>query len=957
MKIYYESFLDDINYESIDQSWRIDNIVDFSNEIKELFPYQVNALKNVLKLLNLYYSNKESKELLMDKCIALGLDRNNYNINEFERKKKNELFEILSQYYDVKTKEDKKFIDAYNLFNRACFWMATASGKTIVLIKLIDILDTLKRAKLIPNNEFMVLFPDASIESQFKNAVRKYNNGKNRQIRIHSLKDFDEVKNAFTLLDEINVFSYRSDLLSDEEKAKKININAYDNYGKWFVFLDEAHKGDKSGDSKRQNYITQWTRNGFLFNFSATFTDSIDYVTTVYNYNLEKFIDDGYGKNIFVSNSYFTFSHKKDELNDLAKQKQVLKSLITSTLIKKFKKEGYYHNPLIVTLVDTVNEEDSDLYMFFKEIEKIATGDVDNLSFESAKKELSNEMYAGSPFSIGKEKLQKNYKSYIDSITIKDVLFYVFNSNTHGKIDIKMGESSKEIALQLQTSESPFLLIKIGDANKFRRDKLSNGYVIGKNYSKINYFNSLNNPDSKINILLGSRAFYEGWDSNRPNVMNFINIGSGDAKKFVLQSIGRGVRIQPEANNINKRKRAANNESFKNELFEILFIYATNKLAVKSILDTLAEQKNDEELFIEPLKKNQTVFDLVIPDYKINEKQRAKAKFFISEDCLEEIKKYFNAYDKTLFMLLFRLTNDDYEFLKQALIDKSIFHITDKHNYKDIKNTLCRLVEHVNKKERVVDKIRLINEDDIIHFKHIKAMLNEEECKKIQQLISLAQQNKTDPIKQAKKDYESGKIDLDELLKISSSIQTQEKIHYKNEVEFLNIAEHYYSPIIVSVNDKINYLKHIINVESEIIFVNNLNDFIKTKNTPKEWMFSKIDQTLDNIFIWYFNESNNKYDKFYPDFIFWIKTDNKYKIIFIDPKGFQNTDYQFKIQGYQSLFEENDKPKSFTFDIGDKHFTAEFELYMVGDVFKVPNVFKKYCITQKDFGWLKGTDN
>ena len=31
---------------------------------------------------------------------------------------------------------------------------------------------------------------------------------------------------------------------------------------------------------------------------------------------------------------------------------------------------------------------------------------------------------------------------------------------------------------------------------------------------------------------MGSRAFYEGWDSNRPNVMNFINIGSRDAKKF-----------------------------------------------------------------------------------------------------------------------------------------------------------------------------------------------------------------------------------------------------------------------------------------------------------------------------------------------------------------------------------------------------------------------------------------
>ena len=44
---------------------------------------------------------------------------------------------------------------------------------------------------------------------------------------------------------------------------------------------------------------------------------------------------------------------------------------------------------------------------------------------------------------------------------------------------------------------------------------------------------------------MGSRSFYEGWDSNRPNIINFINIGGRDAKKYVLQAIGRGVRIEP----------------------------------------------------------------------------------------------------------------------------------------------------------------------------------------------------------------------------------------------------------------------------------------------------------------------------------------------------------------------------------------------------------------------------
>jgi len=70
----------------------------------------------------------------------------------------------------------------------------------------------------------------------------------------------------------------------------------------------------------------------------------------------------------------------------------------------------------------------------------------------------------------------------------------------------------------------------------------------------------LNKDNSSINILLGSRAFYEGWDSNRPNVMMFINIGIGDSRKYVLQSIGRGERIEP-LKGMRKRLRFLANEN------------------------------------------------------------------------------------------------------------------------------------------------------------------------------------------------------------------------------------------------------------------------------------------------------------------------------------------------------------------------------------------------------------
>ncbi len=46
-------------------------------------------------------------------------------------------------------------------------------------------------------------------------------------------------------------------------------------------------------------------------------------------------------------------------------------------------------------------------------------------------------------------------------------------------------------------------------------------------------------------------------------------------------------------------------------------------------------------------------------------------------------------------------------------------------------------------------------------------------------------------------------------------------------------------------------------------------------------MFSKIDETLDEVYI--------------PDFIFWLKKDNNYFIVFIDPKSTEFTKYQNKI--------------------------------------------------------------
>ena len=76
-------------------------------------------------------------------------------------------------------------------------------------------------------------------------------------------------------------------------------------------------------------------------------------------------------------------------------------------------------------------------------------------------------------------------------------------------------------------------------------------------------------------------------------------------------------------------------------------------------------------------------------------------------------------------------------------------------------------------------------------------------------------------------------------------------------------------------------------------------------------MFSKIDQTLDEVFIPYYNPKENNVVNFKPDFIFWAQKGKKYLILFVDPKGTEYADGYRKIDGFSRIFEveENGQKK------------------------------------------------
>ncbi|MCX7954810.1 MAG: hypothetical protein N3A01_06435 [Bacteroidales bacterium] len=134
-------------------------------------------------------------------------------------------------------------------------------------------------------------------------------------------------------------------------------------------------------------------------------------------------------------------------------------------------------------------------------------------------------------------------------------------------------------------------------------------------------------------------------------------------------------------------------------------------------------------------------------------------------------------------------------------------------------------------------------------------------------------------------------------------------------------------------------MQHIIKTKSEINFVNELENYIQQENNFFSkfdwWFFSKIDETLDEVYIPYYQPKTNRIEKFKPDFIFWLKKDNNYSILFIDPKGTEFTDAYRKIDGYKRIFENK--------NFNSHNLNVKVLLFFkTSDISKVPDPYKNY---------------
>ncbi|QQW69593.1 DEAD/DEAH box helicase family protein [Helicobacter pylori] len=900
---------------------------------KKLLDYQQQALINAFRMLVAYFRDfKESKK----EFYAFYQKHYSFANCDFAKKKLNHL---LKSHFKV----ENHCVRFENFINRLAFYMATGSGKTIVIIKLVELLSVAIRMGLIPKKNIMFFSANEHLIKQFKKEIEKYNRSKDyaKQIDFKDLKSVtnkDFYHSPKDFFQKIALFYYRADLMSDEEsKENLLNYkDCWDN-GENYVILDEAHKGNKS-ESKRQAIFSLLSQKGFLFNFSATFTEESDLITAVYNLSVGEWVKLGYGKEsvLLKKNNLNAFKELKD-LNDREKEIALLKALLLLGMQKRYKVEGYFHDPLMLVFTHSVNVENSDAEIFFKTLARVIEND-DGSDFLKAKDDLLEELKA--PEFLFSDDKDKDYKVKVfkeglksmDFKGLKEEVFYASNGHIEVIINPK---NNQEIAFKLNTSDKVFCLIRIGDITEWICEKLKSVKVVSKNLSfkEESYFSQIDK--SSINILVGSRAFDTGWDSTRPSVILFLNIGlDDDAKKLVKQSFGRGVRIESVKNQRQRLAYLDIDKAIKKDLkpnaamLETLFVIPTNHASLEAILKFQKESENKGEnrgSWREiKLEKTPIKHALFVPCYRKEQTNALKispsASFKMSEKNFKDLKEYFHLMSEKHFILKHEIYNPkDYTLLKD-LIQTAHFKKVSTWHYKDLDYMISEIKGKLYPNQKVPkDEFNALDSEKIVHFKRVKVRADKKE-----ELVKTIQEVK-------------------EYAPLDTEKHKQNKTFKVDGAELLKLKEHYYTPLIKAKN--CDWLKHVVKVKSESDF---LEELLKITETLQEnydfWAFSKIDEHLDHLFIPYIDNATER--KFFPDFIFWLQKGGTQFICFIDPKGTKIAEYQNKADAYQLFKDKIFNPKN------DPNLKIKVVLKFYGDKDGVGERYRDFWIEKgelKDF--------
>ncbi|MGN0820416.1 MAG: DEAD/DEAH box helicase family protein [Akkermansia sp.] len=838
---------------------------------------------------------------------------------------------------------------------KIAFWEATGAGKTLMLhVNLLQYLEYAGKAGKTPDR-IILLTPNEGLSRQHVeefalsgiSAELMSEMGLFRPQGVETVYVVDSVK-----------------LISDDSTKKKGEKSFYAQSfeGNNLVLVDEGHHGSSKEDGEHRRSREMLCSKGFSLEYSATFGQAVagkqsyelrsEYAKSIlFDYSYRFFYEDGYGKESFILN--LTDDENKEHLfrylcaNLLSYYQQHCLFARNAAVAQRFR----IAKPLCIFVGNTVNTEDSD-------VQQVIGFYADVLRKRSEVEDIFRSLVSGADIlRMGNNNpLRGRYKPLAGRSAADiydDMLRKVFHADYVATLRVCLQKNSGEITLAVGEAE-PFGLVTVGDGSQLTNalEKDAQGHFIVQRHDiSKDYFRNINQEDSSISILIGSRKFTEGWSSWRVSAMGLLNMGVKEGTQ-IIQLFGRGVRLRgynfslkrstPEERQIHAK------DAFLEylETLQIFGVRANYMAQFKAYLENEGIQTLDQVLTLQfPIRRNAFPAGLMVPQikdgYRLNQAKGFKSQeatlFELPHGYEDKIRRIEVTYDDFAYVQMMRTdktqitTSDAADDVK---LDTKAFPYFDwdgiyrelqeekaRHGYWNLSIDKQKLIQFAHRGNGWY-KLRTRKED--VTFDSFAKLAGIERLFRIlilaymEQFYKRLQSVYEDEHREMRPlngdwipdEYVFEIENTDEGRLWNENLQKLQEIIKKEEVPFREVnqwmkevpgfvviafKQHLYSPLFYVSNRgslPFTYKPISLGAASEEQFVRDLQTFY---NSPAG------KEHFENIDLYLMRNATNKLKgigfaqagNFYPDFMMWIidKTTKQQYLTFIDPKGLRNVPF------------------------------------------------------------------
>lgn len=820
---------------------------------------------------------------------------------------------------------------------KIAYWMATGSGKTLIMhANYWQFMIYNKGPKNLDFENIILITANDEMSKQHIEELRK-SGIPATLFQGDSGRYFERDKNV------VKVISIHKLKLPEDKKGEGVTVDVSSLGTKNLVFVDEGHKGHKSVDMKWKRTREKLAKDGFTFEYSATFGQVItkgneetfrEYSKSIlFDYSYKYFYGDGYGKDFRILNldtKSFTELQVPTLLlaNTMSFYEQILEYKNAGNNLKDYNIE----KPLWVFVGSRVRGEASDILNVVqflswllgedenkikRLIENILKG---NSGIQADKRDVFAPRHPERNFVYLREKKVPPDEIYNGIFT---EIFHISPGVMGRKLHlVNLKSVEGEIGLRAGTTEKYFGVITIGEKPQFLRlvDENAKDIIVESATISKSLFDKINDASSAINVLIGAKKFMEGWNSWRVSNMCLLNVGKREGPQ-IIQLFGRGVRLKGRGYSLKRSRFVPPPHPPYIEILETLHVFGI-KANYMEIFRQVIEKEDvpSYELPLETKKIEPFPEDLQILGIKRGwsfDQELLTLKpeddIDVKIDLLPRVTIIDGREDQTLVSTTGQIPKTVRKEVLDLLDWDDIYYTLLEHkNEREMFN--IAITKDSLKKIMYEAKYKLLCNEDVIepssfesleHIKDVVVLIIKKYITTYYSRMRNASEKKHIELRPLKKEDEnllnSYRIQINEddkvLIKNIESLIKSNKIYAsatevkligdlrtyidKHPTTFKNAyyKGHLFQPLLVKQDSD-----RIITIpaglnEGETRFVEHLREYLETNHPLESEVYLLRNLTGSKGVGFYETHS------FYPDFIMWIKKNGKQIILFIDPKG------------------------------------------------------------------------